>query len=99
MSITRIKISGITRLDDAALAAKHGADFIGLNLVRGPRRLTAERAAQIYWGLEYDNAIPLIDIKVLVDIDREYPNQPWHGWVQDFPYKADVHQVYTEDYR
>src|SRR3954464_15799080 len=47
MSRTRIKICGITRTEDAALAAELGADAIGLNFVGGPRRIEPERASVI----------------------------------------------------
>ena len=47
MSITRVKICGITRAEDAALAAELGADFIGLNFVRGPRKLDDRQALTI----------------------------------------------------
>jgi phosphoribosylanthranilate isomerase len=39
MARTRIKICGITRPEDAALAMELGADFIGLNFVGGPRQI------------------------------------------------------------
>ncbi len=46
--MTRVKICGITRLEDAQLAIEVGADLIGLNFVPGtPRALERERAAEI----------------------------------------------------
>ncbi|HEY4328505.1 MAG TPA: phosphoribosylanthranilate isomerase [Phycisphaerae bacterium] len=51
MSRTRIKICGITRPEDAALAAELGADAIGLNFVRGPRQLDLERGREIVQSL------------------------------------------------
>jgi phosphoribosylanthranilate isomerase len=44
----RIKICGITRVEDAVLAAELGADFIGLNFYPpSPRYLDLERAGEI----------------------------------------------------
>jgi phosphoribosylanthranilate isomerase len=44
---TRIKVCGITTPDDAAMAARAGADFVGVVLTESPRRVTAERAREI----------------------------------------------------
>ncbi len=47
-SKTRIKFCGITRLDDALLAAELGVDLVGFVLVAGsPRQLSLEAAAAI----------------------------------------------------
>jgi phosphoribosylanthranilate isomerase len=46
--MTRIKICGITREDDALAAAGHGADFLGFIFVPdSPRFVEPERAAEI----------------------------------------------------
>src|SRR3712207_528692 len=48
MRRTRVKICGITRPEDAAAAAAHGADAIGLVFYApAPRCITAERAREI----------------------------------------------------
>jgi phosphoribosylanthranilate isomerase len=45
---TRIKICGITREQDLAAAARHGADAVGFVFYRpSPRCITAERAAEL----------------------------------------------------
>ena len=47
-----VKICGITNLDDARFALDAGADWIGLNLVAGPRRIELPMAQRILSGLD-----------------------------------------------
>lgn len=50
--IVRVKVCGITRLDDALAAVELGADAIGFNFVEGsPRRISAEQARAISMAL------------------------------------------------
>ena len=44
---TRIKVCGVTTPDDAAMASRAGADFVGVVLTESPRRVTTERAREI----------------------------------------------------
>lgn len=44
---TRIKVCGITRPEDALLAAEAGADYIGVVLTESPRRVSIDQAASI----------------------------------------------------
>ncbi|MBA3707694.1 MAG: phosphoribosylanthranilate isomerase [Planctomycetes bacterium] len=43
----KIKFCGFTRDEDVRAAVELGADAIGLNLARGPRRISPERAASL----------------------------------------------------
>jgi phosphoribosylanthranilate isomerase len=43
----RVKICGLTRPEDAAAAARAGADAIGLNFVAGPRKIDPDRASLV----------------------------------------------------
>lgn len=48
MNHVRIKICGVTRVEDAEAAVDLGADFIGLNFwSKSPRRIDVERGAEI----------------------------------------------------
>ena len=47
-----VKICGITNVDDARYALKAGADWIGLNLVAGPRKIDLAAAEQIVTQLD-----------------------------------------------
>ena len=54
---TRIKICGITRLEDARAALEAGADFIGMVLTESPRRVPIEKAKAIREGLPAKAAV------------------------------------------
>lgn len=64
ISRTRIKICGITRVEDALVAASCGADALGLNFFKpSPRCLTMEQASKII------EAIPAFVSKVGLFVD------------------------------
>jgi len=44
---TRIKVCGVTRVEDARMVAEAGADAVGVVLTESPRRVTNEQAAAI----------------------------------------------------
>jgi phosphoribosylanthranilate isomerase len=59
----KIKICGITSIQDAQAAAEAGADAVGLNFVAGPRQIDLERAEQILKHLP-----PLLTPVALIDV-------------------------------
>jgi len=69
-----VKICGITRVADARACLSAGADWIGLNLVGGPRRIAFEEAAEIAAGLdEPRRVVPL------VGVEHAEPIATWAG--------------------
>jgi phosphoribosylanthranilate isomerase len=63
----KIKICGLTSLDDALAAAEAGADMLGFNFHAGsPRRISPARCAEIVEGLEAHN-VPVQTVGVFVN--------------------------------
>jgi phosphoribosylanthranilate isomerase len=79
---TRVKICGITRPEDAALAAELGTDFVGINLIAGPRKVDREMTLKIMTAVRH-RATPVC----LVTIQAEKPSRP-----------PSTLRVYTDEY-
>jgi len=69
-----VKICGITNEADARLALDAGADWIGLNLVAGPRMLTLDKAEAILEQLQAPERV--------VALLRVTPNGTWRAPLQ-----------------
>ena len=66
----RIKICGLTRIEDARLAVLFGADYLGFIFADSPRRVTAEAAGVILSTLEQerrDSVEPVERVGVFVN--------------------------------
>lgn len=69
---TKIKICGITREDDALVAARLGADFLGFIFVPStPRYVEPERAAEIANAVRLDGEAPKF-VGVFRDASNDY---------------------------
>ncbi len=65
--MVKVKVCGITNLGDARVAAKAGADAIGLVFAESPRRVSVERAKEIAAALPQD----VLKVGVFVDAGPE----------------------------
>ena len=73
--MTRIKICGITREEDALFCAERGADFLGLIFVPGtPRYIDPERAAMIAARVRAVHETPPKFVGVFQDSSVDYIN-------------------------
>jgi phosphoribosylanthranilate isomerase len=87
MSITRVKICGITRPEDAAHAAELGADAIGLNFVGGPRQISLQRAFEIARRLP-----PVLNLVALATSQpRQFPNALTPLQIGEFRPRLPIH--------
>jgi len=86
---TRIKVCGITTPDDAAMAARAGADYVGVVLTESPRRVTAERAREIAIALPADTLLVAVFARESPEeVGRRLEGLPVHavqvrGWDDD----------------
>ncbi|MCH7996138.1 MAG: hypothetical protein IIB57_17060, partial [Planctomycetes bacterium] len=68
---TIIKICGCTGKDDARFALQNGADWIGLNLVGGPRKIRLADALSILDGLDDPScAVVLLSVEDETSFDN-----------------------------
>ncbi len=84
---TRVKICGVTNVDDARMAAAAGADYVGVVLTESPRRVSRDRAREIAEALPAGISL----VGVFADepeeiVAREVSDLPLHavqicGWL------------------
>lgn len=65
-----VKICGITHVQDAKLSLEAGADWIGLNLIAGPRRIACEKALAIVEAVNHADAFVLLVDAATIDSGR-----------------------------
>ena len=92
---TRIKICGITRIEDAWDAVNFGADFVGLNMFRGPRKLSDATFTQIFWGLRDEDAPVKRRVDLVALCAADYLLAPRTRLM--IPYDMDAYQLYGND--
>ena len=63
--MTRVKICGLTNLEDALAAARLGADALGFVLAQSPRRMSPERVREII------DRLPIFPLRVGVFVDAD----------------------------
>jgi phosphoribosylanthranilate isomerase len=67
--MTRVKICGVTQLDDAARASAAGADFVGLNFwEKSRRRVALDRAAGLAAAVRGAGAAKVVGVFVDADL-------------------------------
>jgi len=79
---TKVKICGITRRGDALLAARWGADFLGLIFSESPRRVTPEEAGAILLGFPYPAAWVGVFVNEPLEAVRSVVRRLHLQWVQ-----------------
>lgn len=68
----KVKICGLTNLDDAVNAVKYGADFIGFVFVKGtPRAVEIEKAGKIISGIPEELKEKAVSVGLFADADTD----------------------------
>ena len=79
----KVKICGITSLDDARLSVELGADILGFNFYPGsPRYLTIEQAAAIAVKLPAFVSLAGVFVNASMDVIRETARACHLDWIQ-----------------
>jgi len=83
MLIVKVKICGITNVEDARAAIDMGADLLGLNFYpRSPRFITATKAAEIIGGLPAFIDVAGVFVNASIEQIHETIEQCQLDWVQ-----------------
>jgi phosphoribosylanthranilate isomerase len=105
---TRVKVCGLTRLEDAEVAHRAGADWLGFVVLgESPRRVTPERAAEIVAALPGATAVAVmvapspdqaLRLATRVGAGRvQLHRVEAAGWPADFPIPASFVVPVAED--
>lgn len=87
--MVKVKICGITSVDDALAAVEAGADALGLNFVGGPRQISLEQAGEIVRALP-----PFVAMVALVRFENGRLSDQELAWLDRQPIR--YLQVYGE---
>jgi len=74
--MVKVKICGITSVDDALAAVEAGADVLGLNFVGGPRQIGLEQAEEIIRAMP-----PFVAVVALVRLEKGRLAREQHAWL------------------
>jgi phosphoribosylanthranilate isomerase len=100
--VVRVKVCGITHVDDAVACRDAAVDALGLNFWAGsPRRCELEQARRIVEDVGTQMTVVAVFVDESVDHIREVVEQTGVGWVQlhgDEP-PEDVHALLPRAYK
>jgi phosphoribosylanthranilate isomerase len=69
--MTRVKICGITRLEDALLAAEMGADLLGFNFYSGSKRYISKEICKLISAEMDQRTVSILKVGVFVNAGQE----------------------------